>query len=58
MVDFIKLKVRKEILKEFKDDIDLIIDAGICKHGIHSTVLDMTYSPPKIVRKGVEMPPF
>lgn len=46
------------ILKQFDDNVDLILDAGTCKHGIHSTVIDMTVSPPKIVRKGAIMPDF
>ena len=43
------------ILKQLDGGIDLILDAGVCKHGIHSTVIDMTDSP-KIVRKGAVMP--
>jgi L-threonylcarbamoyladenylate synthase len=45
------------ILKQLDDNIDLILDAGLCKHGIHSTVIDMTASP-KIVRKGAIVPDF
>ncbi len=45
------------ILKQLDGDIDLILDAGVCKHGIHSTVIDMTNSP-KIVRKGAVIPDF
>ncbi|HEX3014100.1 MAG TPA: Sua5/YciO/YrdC/YwlC family protein, partial [Methanobacterium sp.] len=45
------------ILKQLDGEIDLILDAGICKHGIHSTVIDMTDSP-KIVRKGAVIPDF
>ncbi|MGB9978389.1 L-threonylcarbamoyladenylate synthase [Methanobacterium sp.] len=44
-----------DILKQLDSDIDLILDAGVCKHGIHSTVIDMTSSP-KIVRKGAIIP--
>ncbi len=44
------------ILKQLDYNIDLILDAGTCKHGIHSTVIDMTVSPPKIVRKGAVIP--
>ncbi len=43
------------ILKQLDGGVDLILDAGVCKHGIHSTVIDMTDSP-KIVRKGAIMP--
>ncbi|HML05359.1 MAG TPA: Sua5/YciO/YrdC/YwlC family protein, partial [Methanobacterium sp.] len=46
------------VLEQLGDEIDLILDAGICKHGIHSTVIDMTVSPPKILRKGAKEPPF
>lgn len=45
------------ILKQVGDGVDLILDAGVCKHGTHSTVIDMTDSP-KIVRKGAVMPDF
>ena len=45
------------ILRQLDDNINLILDAGICKHGIHSTVIDLTASP-KIVRKGAIMPDF
>lgn len=46
------------VLEQLGDKIDLILDAGICKHGIHSTVIDMTVFPPKILRKGAKMPSF
>jgi L-threonylcarbamoyladenylate synthase len=46
------------VLEQLGNTIDLILDAGICKYGIHSTVIDFTVSPPKIVRKGVNTPPF
>ena len=45
-----------EVLEQFGDEIDLILDAGICTHGVHSTVIDMTFSPPKIIRKGAKTP--
>ena len=45
------------ILKQVGKEVDLILDAGVCKHGIHSTVIDMTGSP-KIIRKGAFMPNF
>jgi len=46
------------VLKQLGDQIDLILDAGICRHGIPSTVIDMTVSPSKILRKGAGKPPF
>ncbi|MGZ7043673.1 MAG: L-threonylcarbamoyladenylate synthase [Methanobacterium sp.] len=46
------------VLEQLEDEIDLILDAGIFRHGIHSTVIDMTVSPPLILRKGLKMPHF
>ncbi len=46
------------VLKQLNDNVDLILDAGACKHGIHSTVIDMTVFPPKILRKGAVLPDF
>jgi len=46
------------ILKQLDNNVDLILDAGICRHGVHSTVIDLTVYPPKIVRKGAVMPDF
>lgn len=46
------------VLKQIDDNVNLILDAGICKHGVHSTVIDMTVFPPKIVRKGANIPDF
>lgn len=46
------------VLEQLEDKIDLIIDAGTCKHGVHSTVLDMTMNPPKILRQGARIPKF
>ncbi|MGZ7160689.1 MAG: L-threonylcarbamoyladenylate synthase [Methanobacterium sp.] len=46
------------VLEQLEDGIDLILDAGICRHRIHSTVIDMTVSPPQILRKGLKMPHF
>ncbi|MFM9874013.1 MAG: L-threonylcarbamoyladenylate synthase [Fimbriimonadaceae bacterium] len=33
-------------------DIDMIIDGGRCEYGLESTVLDLTESPPRILRPG------
>jgi L-threonylcarbamoyladenylate synthase len=46
------------VLRQLDDNVDLILDARICKHGVHSTVIDMTVSPPKMVRKGAIKPDF
>ena len=42
----------KDVFDEFKKKIQLIIDGGICKIGIESTVIDLTGSP-KILRPGI-----
>jgi L-threonylcarbamoyladenylate synthase len=41
-----------DISNQLGDSVDLILDAGACKHGFHSTVIDMTVFPPKIIREG------
>lgn len=46
------------VLNQLDNNVDLILDAGICKHGIHSTVIDMTTESPKIIRKGAIVPDF
>jgi L-threonylcarbamoyladenylate synthase len=40
------------VQKQLGSSIDIMMDAGICKHGIPSTVIDMTVYPPKILREG------
>ena len=42
----------EEVSKQLGSSIDIILDEGICKHGIPSTVVDMTVYPPKIIREG------
>ncbi len=42
----------EEVLKQLGSSVDVILDAGVCKHGIPSTVIDMTVYPPEIIRKG------
>lgn len=41
-----------EVRAQLGDRIDLIIDGGRCSGGIESTVLDVTKSPPVVLRKG------
>jgi L-threonylcarbamoyladenylate synthase len=33
-------------------DVPLILDGGPCRHGIESTVVDLTFSPPRLLRPG------
>jgi L-threonylcarbamoyladenylate synthase len=42
----------KEVVKQLGDAVDLVLDAGVCKYGLHSTVVDMTGEDPVIIRKG------
>ncbi|UTB33385.1 MAG: L-threonylcarbamoyladenylate synthase [Methanobacterium sp. ERen5] len=42
----------KEVIEQLGDSVDLVLDAGICKYGHHSTVVDMTGDKPIILRKG------
>ena len=46
------------VLEQLGNKIDLILDAGICKHGIHSTVIDFLSFSAEIVRRGVNTPSF
>lgn len=41
-----------DVLAELGDDIDAVLDAGPTPLGIDSTVLDLTVSPPEILRPG------
>ena len=36
----------------FRDDLDLLIDAGMLPGGKPSTIVDVTVRPPKVLRKG------
>ncbi len=42
----------RQVLATFGDLLDLVIDNGPCPGGIPSTVLDLTASPPQILRDG------
>jgi L-threonylcarbamoyladenylate synthase len=43
----------EHVIKQFEEnEIDFIIDGGKTKKSIESTILDMTYNPPLIVRNG------
>lgn len=42
----------EDILKQLGSRVDVLLDAGVCKYRLHSTVIDMTVYPPKILRKG------
>ena len=46
----------EEVAREFGHDLDLILDAGPCPGGLPSTIVDVTDSPPRLVRAGA-IPP-
>jgi L-threonylcarbamoyladenylate synthase len=48
-------KSAQEAQKELNDHPDIIIDSGQCPNGISSTVVDLTVTPPRILRKGEGM---
>jgi L-threonylcarbamoyladenylate synthase len=41
-----------EVLKVFDGKIDAAVDGGTCAVGIESTIVDLTVTPPKILRQG------
>ena len=41
-----------DVLKQLDGKIDLLLDAGPTDIGVESTVIDMTVTPPKILREG------
>jgi len=45
-------KSAKEVLEYFDGQINCVIDGGICKLGVESTVVSLTTQPYKIIRQG------
>jgi L-threonylcarbamoyladenylate synthase len=41
-----------EVAEEFGDGVDLILEAGPCPGGLPSTIVDLTKSPPRLIRAG------
>ncbi len=41
-----------QVAEALGSEVDLILDAGPCPGGIGSTVLDLTVSPPRVLRQG------
>ena len=41
-----------EVRRFFDDKIELILDGGPTKGGLPSTILDVTVTPPKLIRRG------
>jgi L-threonylcarbamoyladenylate synthase len=42
----------EEVAREFGTEVDLIIDAGPCPGGLPSTIVNVSLSPPRLVRPG------
>lgn len=46
------LKSSEDVMEQLGDSADLMLDSGICESVVPSTVVDMTSSHPKVLRKG------
>lgn len=42
----------EEIIKEFEDKVDLIVDAGVLMPSLPSTIIDLSTGIPRLVRQG------
>ena len=42
----------EEIIKEFEDKVDLIVDAGVLPKSLPSTIIDLSDGTPHLVRQG------
>jgi L-threonylcarbamoyladenylate synthase len=49
-------KSLEEVLEELSGLVDIILDDGISREGVPSTVVDLTVRPPRILRKGAKLP--
>ena len=50
------LTTASEVARVFGNGVDLILDAGPCPGGLPSTIVDLTVSPPRLVRTGAIVP--
>lgn len=50
------LTLAEEVARTFGAEVDLILDAGPCPGGLPSTIVDVTASPPRLVRAGAVVP--
>jgi len=46
------LTTAAEVAREFGAGVDLVLDTGICPGGLPSSIVDVTVSPPRLVRAG------
>jgi len=42
----------EEIIKEFEDKVDLIVDAGVLPPSLPSTIIDLSTGTPRLIRQG------
>lgn len=42
----------EHVVRSLGDRVDLVLDGGPCQHGIESTVVTLTESPPRVLRPG------
>ena len=42
----------EEIIKEFEDKVDLIVDAGVLPPSMPSTIIDLSAGAPRLIRQG------
>ena len=45
-------KTAQDVLKDLNGRIKIILDGGECKFGVSSTIIDLTFDEPKILRVG------
>lgn len=46
----------QEVLAQLDGRIDMLLDGGTCPGGVASTILDLTVSPPQVLRAGTLLP--
>lgn len=46
------LVTAKEVIDQFGETLDFVIDGGRCPGGKESTIIDLTQDPPRILREG------
>jgi len=42
----------EHVVRSLGDAVDLVLDAGPCRHGLESTVVDLSARPPRVLRPG------
>ena len=42
----------QEVVRQLGDAVDMVLDGGTCPGGVPSTILDVTVSPPTVLRLG------